>query len=80
MTKGGDHIKTILQHKTTGQLGTLEYSMFGGSVHTIGEDGILQKTLGNRLDNILKEWDIVDLPVGYELGEYGGVRKMNNED
>lgn len=67
---------TILKHKKDGDYGTLEYSMFGGSVHFYTEDGMFGKTLGDRLDNILKDWDIVDMPEGYEIGEYGGLKKV----
>ncbi|MNK57578.1 hypothetical protein D3C87_766370 [compost metagenome] len=70
-------VRTILQNKTTGQYGTLEFSMFGGSVHTY-EDEVLMKGSGDRLDNILNKWDIVQLPKGYEVGEYGGVKKIEN--
>jgi len=67
-------LKTILKHKNDGRLGTLEYSTFGGSVHTY-EDNVLCKSLGNRIDAIISEWDIVELPQGYEVGENGGVRE-----
>lgn len=70
-------MKTILKHKEDGTLGTLEYSMFGGSVHFFDESGAFGKVLGNRLDAILSQWDIVDLPDGYEVGEYGGVIKKS---
>lgn len=50
--------------------------MFGGSVHWYDADGCFCKGLGQRLDNILSEWDIIDLPPNYEVGEYGGVRKI----
>ncbi|MFB5758903.1 hypothetical protein [Paenibacillus medicaginis] len=71
---------TILKNKETGQYGTLEYSLFGGSVHWYDEkSGALGKSLGDRLDNIFKHWDIVDLPSGYEVGPYGGVRKINKQ-
>ncbi|MNW68171.1 hypothetical protein D3C74_468800 [compost metagenome] len=55
--------------------------MFGGSVHWIDEEtGLLTKEFGDRLDNILNEWDIVDLPPGYEVCENGGVKKVKNEN
>ncbi|WP_342423086.1 hypothetical protein [Paenibacillus sp. FSL E2-0178] len=59
-------------------MGTLEYSMFGGSVHFYDEEsGAFGKTLGDRLENIYKGWEVVDLPNGYEIGEWGGVRKTS---
>ncbi|WP_440110025.1 hypothetical protein [Paenibacillus sp. QZ-Y1] len=67
---------TILKHKKDDTYGTLEYSMFGGSVHFYGNDGIISKNLGGRLNKILEDWDIVDMPEGYEIGEYGGLKKI----
>lgn len=52
--------------------------MFGGSVHFYDEEsGAFGKTLGDRLENIYKGWEVVDLPNGYEIGEWGGVRKTS---
>lgn len=70
-------MKAILRHKEDGTIGTLEYSMFGGSVHFITENGALGKTMGDRIDVILSQWDIIELPDGYEVGEYGGVKKKS---
>ncbi|QWU14225.1 hypothetical protein SAMN04487895_101516 [Paenibacillus sophorae] len=67
--------KTILKNKKDGTYGTLEYSMFGGSVHWFDGE-ILGKSLGESIQNILGRWDIVPLPEGYEVGEYGGVKKI----
>lgn len=51
--------------------------MFGGSIHYIDEeDGILGKGLGQRIEAIMDRWEVVDLPEGYEVGEWGGVRKI----
>ncbi|ASA22584.1 hypothetical protein [Paenibacillus donghaensis] len=67
----------ILKHKKDGRFGTLEYSMFGGSVHWYDENNVFCKSLGDRKENILSRWDIIDeLPEGYEIGEWGGVKKI----
>ena len=69
-------MKTILKNKKDGTLGTLEYSLFGGSVHFYNDEtGFFGKTMGQRMNTILSEWEIIDLPKGYEVGEYGGVKK-----
>lgn len=69
---------SVVIHKESGTYGTLEYSSFGYSIHTYGEyEGRLTfgKTLALSESEVNQFYDIVDLPEGYEIGEYGGVLK-----
>jgi hypothetical protein len=70
MIKIGD----ILRDKTTCTYGTAEYSSFGISVHFWDEDR-LGKTLGYPSKEVEEHWEVIDLPKGYRVHEYGGLVK-----
>lgn len=72
-------IGNIVQNKINKKYGTVEYSSFGFSIHMVTAHG-LSKTLGASEKEILEHWDIVDMPVGHKIGEYGGIVKMNVSD
>ena len=62
----------IVRNKTTGKYGTVHYSMFGCSIHTYNEEeNILAKTLGDRWENVEKDWEVCDMPEGYEWDKSG---------
>ena len=65
-------IGDVVRHRVDGTLGTVEYSTFGLSIH-FWDEGRLAKTLGDMFENINKYWEVIDLPDGYEVHEYGGV-------
>lgn len=70
---------TVVKNKKTGLYGTLEYSSFGYSVHTYETYNgqiVLGKTLAMNENEILKHYDIVELPEGLCIGEYGGVLEL----
>lgn len=67
---------SIVKNKKTGIYGTVEYSSFGYSIHTYEDYAgkqCLCKTLALRADKVVEYYDFVELPNGYEVGEYGGV-------
>lgn len=69
--------KIIVKNHRTGRYGTLEASMFGGSVYWINEkSGELSKGLSQSIDAIMDRWEEVDLPEGYEIGKDGGIKKI----
>ncbi|KAA9007239.1 hypothetical protein F4V43_01770 [Paenibacillus spiritus] len=68
---------TILKNKETGLYGTLEHSLFGGSIRWYDENtGAFCKSYGEKFDQILESWVIVPLPMGYQVGNWGGVVKI----
>lgn len=66
----------IVRDKRTGKIGTLQFSMFGFSVHglDIGE-GIRYKTLGMTVSEANKNYEVIDLPDGYMVDDFGAVVK-----
>lgn len=73
-------IGDIVQNKADKKrYGTVEYSSFGFSIHSVGPHG-LSKTLGVSEEELLKHWDIVEMPVGHKIGQYGGIVKMRIEE
>jgi hypothetical protein len=72
-------IGDVVRHKVTGEYGTIHYSMFGVSIHTYDEENkILRKTIGDRIEEVNKYWEVVDMPEGYEKYPEGGIIKINN--
>jgi hypothetical protein len=66
----------VVRNKSSGQYGTVEYSTFGFSIHMWNEDhSALGKTLGDKPSEVKKYWEVAELPDGYEVLQYGGVRK-----
>jgi hypothetical protein len=70
-------IGNIVQHKENGTYATVEYSTFGFSLHFWDEENqALGKTLGTSAEELLKHWEVVNMPEGYEEMEWGGLRKL----
>jgi hypothetical protein len=70
-------IGNILQHKEDGTYATVEYSTFGFSLHFWDEENqVVGKTLGRSANEILKYWEVVDMPEGYEKMVWGGLWKI----
>jgi hypothetical protein len=71
----------IVRNKENGTYGTVHYSSFGVSIHMWNEEfGGLAKTLGDSVSEYLKYWEVVEMPKGYELCKYGGLRKKGDEN
>jgi hypothetical protein len=67
----------IVRNKKTGKYGTVHYSTFGVSIHVWDEENKrLHKTVGAPVSEVSQYWEVVDLPEGYEVCEYGGLRKV----
>jgi hypothetical protein len=67
----------IVRHRQKGTYGTVEYSTFGYSIHFWDEENqVLGKTLGSIFEDVDKYWEVVDMPEGYEVMEWGGLRKI----
>lgn len=75
MIKIGD----VVQNRLTKIYGTVHHSTFGFSIHFVSGTG-LNKTLGMSADETLEKWQVVDMPSGYQVGKYGGIVKMKDED
>jgi hypothetical protein len=73
-------IGDIVRNRESGIYGTVEYSSFGYSIHSWvkyeGQFG-LSKTLGAPASELLEYWEVVELPEGYEVADYGGLRKVD---
>jgi hypothetical protein len=72
----------IVQHRTTGEYGTVEYSTFGFSIHTwetYKGSPILAKSMGYPAKVIQKYWEVVDMPKGYEVHQFGGLRSKDGD-
>lgn len=70
-------IGDIVRHRETGTYGTVHYSSFGVSIHIWYEGKGLGKTQGHPAQELLEYWEVVDMPKGYELHPYGGLRKIS---
>lgn len=72
-------VNDVLRNKVTGKYGTVVLSGFQSyfSVHSYNEeDNFLEKTLGQTQSEIEKDWEKVDLPVGYEISDIGGIKRI----
>jgi hypothetical protein len=70
-------IGNTVRHRQNGTYATVEYSTFGFSLHFWDEENqALGKTLGRSANELLKYWEVVDMPEGYEVMEWGGLRKI----
>ena len=69
----------VVKHYRTGIIGTVEYSRFGFSIHEIDENGILCKWLGDKKEEVMRDWEVIDIPLGYKIGCYGGLVKYGNK-
>lgn len=71
-------IGDIVQHYESKKYGTVHYSSFGLSIHSFDEyEGrqVLCKSLGDKPSEVAKHWEVVKLPEGYVVHEYGGLIK-----
>lgn len=70
--KIGDTVRS----KDGSTYGIVNYSSFGFSIHFYDEENNrMGKTLGNLKHEVLQHWDVCDMPDGYEIAEYGLIRK-----
>lgn len=68
-------IGDIVQNKITKAYGTVQYSSFGFSIHSWNHMGWLAKTLGAPAEELAEYWEVVEMPKGYKIHEYGGIVK-----
>jgi hypothetical protein len=71
----------VVRNRQSGVYATVEYSTFGISLHWWDEEHkALGKTLGEPRSYWQKDWEVVDLPEGYEIMEYGGIIKIKDSN
>lgn len=69
-------IGDVVRSKDGSTYGTINFSTFGYSVHFWNEEyHSFGKTLGQPESEVLKYWEVCELPEGYYIDDLGTVRK-----
>lgn len=63
--KIGDTVRNI----KTGEIGVVEWSTFGVSIHCRNSDGKLVKTLGEPISKVKKNWEVIESKEEKPLGD-----------